>query len=172
MCPPTMVTAQANKYSTAGTDSSSAAPQPSSQLSSSSFICRLCYHDVPTGDRCKNMISGIQCKFKGPRLPSQAIKKSPPKPPTLHTKGAAEILQQQEEEEPDEDDMNDELSPEEQEVQFLETSLNAARQLGLTSLVKSQEALLEAAKKAAAKEPRSQLDEAKDLQVVVTDQAA
>ena len=61
------------------------------------------------------------------------------------------------------------MTPEEQEVLFLEQSIHTAQQMGLTSLVKSQEALLEAAKKAAVKEPRSQLDEAKDLQVVVTD---
>ena len=142
-------------------------------MSSSSFICRLCYHDVPKGDRCKQVINGVPCK--GTRLPSQALPKATPKQPQLHTKGAAEILQQQQQDDEglvDGDEMDDDSTPEEKEIQFLEVSISTPKQMGLTRLVETYETQLAAVRKETTKEPKSQLEEAKELQVVVTDQAA
>ena len=69
-------------------------PPASSESSSSAFMCGICYQQVPKGDGCTYTIDGARCK--GTRRPTEALPKAPPKPPpSLHTKGAAEVLSQQ-----------------------------------------------------------------------------
>ena len=81
--------------------SSSQAPSRS-ELSPSSFLCGLCGFVVPKGNRCTNVLDGVTCK--GTRRPTQQQPKAEPKPPSLHTKGAAEILALKSQEEEDDDE--------------------------------------------------------------------
>ena len=58
-----------------------------------SWICRLCFSDVPSGNKCDGKGSIVNCKEK--RHEGQGPEKPEPKPALTHTKEASEILNAQ-----------------------------------------------------------------------------